>query len=78
MVSGTALQIRSTEAHNNVAHVERCSSSTELTAGLGKAMGSGNIHPENDPFGEAAQVWIKSFWSGPWDCIETSAHTVTE
>lgn len=78
VVSGTALQIPSTEAHNNVEHVERCSSSTELTIQLGKVMGSGKIHPENDPFGEVAWIWINPFWSGPRDCIKRSAHTVTE
>lgn len=56
MASSTALQIPSTEAYNNVGHVERCSSSAELTAGLGNVIGSGKIHLENDPFGEAAQI----------------------
>lgn len=37
MVFDTALQIPSTEAHNNVGHVERCSSSTELKLGWGKS-----------------------------------------
>lgn len=36
-------------------------------------MGSSKIHPENDPFGEAAQSCIHSFWSGPQDCMKTLA-----
>ena len=77
-VSGVARQIPSTEAHNNMGHVERCSSSTELKTRLGKIMGRGKIDPENDPFGEAAQIWNNPCWSGPRDCIKTSAHRVTE
>lgn len=64
----------SIEAQNNVGHMERHSSSTEPMAQLGKVMGSSKIHPEKDPFGEAAQIWIHSFWSGPQDCIKILAH----
>lgn len=57
--------VSSTEAQNNVGHVERHSPSTELMAQLGKVTGSNKIHPEKDPFGEAAQIWIHCFWSEP-------------
>lgn len=38
---------------------------TELMAQLGKVVGSSKIHPEKDPFGGAAQIWIHCFWSEP-------------
>lgn len=78
VVSSTALQIPSPEAHNNMGQVQRCSSFTELTAQPGKVTACGKVHPENDPFGEAAQIWINPFWSGPRDRIKTSAYTATE
>lgn len=57
--------VSSTEAQNNVGHVERHSPSTELMAQLGKVMASSKNHPEKDSFGEAAQIWIHCFWSEP-------------
>lgn len=64
LVPSTALQMPSTEADNNVRHVERCSSSAELTAQLRKGTGGGRIHPENDPLA-ATQTWMNPFWSAP-------------
>lgn len=66
--------VSSTKAQNNVRHMERQSPSPELMAQLGKVMGSSKIHPENVPFGEAAQIWIHSFWPGPQGCIKTLTH----